>query len=97
MNYSTRLIRLPPSYKNWSLKFNVEKSCNFVFKNISKIKSTTLTLQSYPLKQLSKCAHLGVACVYNLRCTSDVEHSKSTLFNQHNLIYQKNSFIDSNR
>jgi len=90
------LETLAPKLENLSLKINVEKSCIIVFKHKIRRISTNLLLQGQPLKQVNECAYLGVVLIDNLACTSDMERSKRTLFKQHNSIYQKFRFVDTN-
>ena len=68
--------------ENLSLKINVEKSCNILFKHKSRRTSTNLLLQGQPLKQVRECAYLGVVLMDNLAYTSDMEWSKRTFFQE---------------
>ena len=61
--------------ENLSLKINVEKSCNIVFKNKSKRIWTSFTFQGQPLEQVSECAYLGVVLMDNLARTTGMERS----------------------
>ena len=90
------LDTLAPKLEKLSLKINVAKSCNIVFKHKSRKISTNLVLQGQSLKQVSECTYLGVVLMDNLACTSDMERSKRTFFKQHNSIYQKFSYVDTN-
>ena len=80
------LDTVAPKLEKLFLKIYGEKACNIVFKHKSKRKSTTLTLQGQPLKQVGECVYLDVVFMDSLDCTSNVERSKLTFRKQHNSI-----------
>ena len=67
-----------PKLENSTLKINVEKSCNILFKNKSNRTSTNLTVQGQLLEQACECVYLGIELMDNIACTTYMERSKRT-------------------
>ena len=78
-----------------SLKINVDKSCNIVFKYNNRDIKANLTLQGLPLRPAHDCTYLGVVLQDDMACTKDAERAVKAFFRQYNSLYHKFSFVDT--